>query len=115
MAQAYLSDVSNYKVDPPAAVIDAFRDVQAARADQERLRNEAEAYSNRIIPAARGEAAQLMEAAEAYKNSVIAEPKVKHQDLTQFMKNIEKHQKLLEGGCTLKQSNVCMAEWIRSL
>ena len=61
------------KVDPPAAVIDAFRDVQAARADQERLRNEAEAYSNRIIPAARGEAAQLMEAAEAYKNSVIAD------------------------------------------
>ena len=37
------------KVDTPAAVIDAFRDVQAARADQERLRNEAEAYSNRII------------------------------------------------------------------
>jgi membrane protease subunit HflK len=61
------------KVDPPAAVIDAFRDVQAARADQERLRNEAEAYSNRIIPAARGDAAQLMEAAEAYKNSVIAD------------------------------------------
>jgi len=61
------------KVDPPAAVIDAFRDVQAARADQERLRNEAEAYSNRIIPAARGEAAQLVEAAEAYKNSVIAD------------------------------------------
>lgn len=61
------------KVDPPAAVIDAFRDVQAARADQERLRNEAEAYSNRIIPAARGEAAQLIEAAEAYKNSVIAD------------------------------------------
>ena len=61
------------KVDPPEAVIDAFRDVQAARADQERFRNEAEAYTNRILPAARGEAAQMIEAAEAYKNSVIAD------------------------------------------
>ena len=34
------------RVDPPAQVIEAFRDVQAARADQERIRNEAEAYAN---------------------------------------------------------------------
>jgi membrane protease subunit HflK len=61
------------KVDPPAAVIDAFRDVQAARADQERLRNEAEAYTNRIIPAARGESAQLIQAAEAYRDTVVAD------------------------------------------
>ena len=61
------------KVDPPAAVIDAFRDVQAARADQERLRNEAEAYTNRIIPAARGQSAQLIQAAEAYRDTVVAD------------------------------------------
>ncbi len=41
----------------PEQVNDAFRDVQAARADQERMRNEAEAYANKIIPEARGKAA----------------------------------------------------------
>ena len=61
------------KVDPPTAVIDSFRDVQAARADQERLQNEAEAYANRVIPEARGDAARITEAAEAYRNAVIAD------------------------------------------
>ena len=41
------------RVDPPAAVIDAFNDVQRARADQQRARNEAEAYRNDILPRAR--------------------------------------------------------------
>jgi membrane protease subunit HflK len=68
-----ITQVQLQKVDPPAAVIDAFRDVQAARADQERLQNEAEAYANRVIPEARGESAQITEAAEAYRNSVIAD------------------------------------------
>ncbi|MBT4203775.1 FtsH protease activity modulator HflK [Hyphomicrobiales bacterium] len=63
------------KVDPPEAVIGAFRDVQAARADQERLQNEADAYTNRVIPAARGESARLIEGAEGYKNAVIADAK----------------------------------------
>jgi membrane protease subunit HflK len=61
------------KVDPPAEVIDAFRDVQAARADQERIRNEAQTYSNRIIPEARGQASQITEAANAYRDRTIAE------------------------------------------
>jgi membrane protease subunit HflK len=61
------------KVDPPAEVIDAFRDVQAARADQERIRNEAQTYSNRIIPEARGQASQITEAANAYRDRTVAE------------------------------------------
>ncbi|HEX4533702.1 MAG TPA: protease modulator HflK, partial [Rhizomicrobium sp.] len=61
------------KADPPAEVIDAYRDVQAARADQERLRNEAEAYANKIIPEARGNAAKIVQDAQAYKQQVIAE------------------------------------------
>jgi membrane protease subunit HflK len=61
------------KVDPPQQVIDAFRDVQAARADQERLRNEAETYRNRVVPEARGRAAQLVQSAEAYKDQTVAE------------------------------------------
>lgn len=60
------------KVDPPGPVIDAFRDVQRARADQERLRNEAEAYRNDIIPRARGEAEKYIQDAEAYKQEVVA-------------------------------------------
>ncbi len=60
------------KVDPPQQVVDSFRDVQRARADQERLRNEAEAYRNDIIPRARGEAEQIIQQAEAYKQEVVA-------------------------------------------
>ena len=58
------------KVDPPAEVVDAFNDVQRARADRERLRNEAEAYRNSIIPQARGEAERLLQEAEAYKEEI---------------------------------------------
>jgi modulator of FtsH protease HflK len=61
------------KSDPPGAVIDAFRDVQAARADQERMRNEAQAYANDVIPRARGEAEQIRLQAEGYKQEVVAD------------------------------------------
>lgn len=61
------------KVDPPQQVIDAFRDVQAARADQERLRNEAETYANRVVPESRGRAAQLTQSAEAFKDQTVNE------------------------------------------
>ncbi len=64
-------EVQLQKVDPPAQVIDAFNDVQRAKADQERLRNEAEAYRNDIIPRARGEAERLLQEAEAYKEEVV--------------------------------------------
>jgi len=59
------------RVDPPAAVIDAFDEVQRARQDKERLVNEANSYLNRIVPNARGEAAQLVQEATAYKEQVI--------------------------------------------
>ena len=61
------------KVDPPTKVIDAFRDVQAARADQERLQNEAAAYANRIVPEARGAAERILQAAQGYRDQTIAE------------------------------------------
>ncbi|MHA1559226.1 MAG: FtsH protease activity modulator HflK [Alphaproteobacteria bacterium] len=60
-------------VDPPPQVVDAFRDVQAAQADNERFQNEANAYANQVIPEARGQAAQITEAADAYRQQVIAE------------------------------------------
>ena len=67
-----ITQVQTQKADPPDQVIDAFRDVQAARADMERSKNEAEAYANDVIPRARGEAAKIMQAAEAYKQRVVA-------------------------------------------
>jgi len=60
------------KVDPPGPVIDAFRDVQRALADRERLRNEAEAYRNDVIPRARGDAARIKQEAEAYRQEITA-------------------------------------------
>ncbi len=66
-----IRQVELQSVDPPSAVIDAFRDVQAARADQERAINEAQAYQNQIVPVARGEAQRMLQEAEAYKEQVI--------------------------------------------
>jgi membrane protease subunit HflK len=66
-----VTQVQLQRVDPPSVVIDAFNDVQRARADQERTRNEAEAYANDIIPRARGEASHIAEESEAYKSQVI--------------------------------------------
>ncbi len=57
-----IDQVQLQKVDPPAEVIDAFRDVQAARADKERLQNEAFAYANKVVPEARGEAERILQA-----------------------------------------------------
>jgi len=67
-----ITQVQTQKSDPPDEVIDAFRDVQAARADMERSKNEAEAYQNDVIPRARGDAAKILQEAEAYKKKVIA-------------------------------------------
>jgi membrane protease subunit HflK len=68
-----IDSVRMQKADVPEEVKGAYRDVQAARADQERMRNEAEAYSNKIIPEARGNAAKIVQDAEGYRQRVIAE------------------------------------------
>jgi modulator of FtsH protease HflK len=70
-----ITQVQMQKVDPPAQVIDSFRDVQAARADGERAQNEAQTYANRVIPEARGRAAQVTQSAEAYREQTVAEAK----------------------------------------
>ncbi len=68
-----ITQVQLQKIDPPAKVISSFRDVQAARADQERLQNEARAYANRIVPEARGEAERILQAAQGYREQTVAE------------------------------------------
>ncbi|MBL6664857.1 MAG: FtsH protease activity modulator HflK [Rickettsiales bacterium] len=59
------------RVDPPSQVVDAFRDVQTAKADKEKEINEAEAYANDIVPRARGEASKMIEDSEAYASKVV--------------------------------------------
>ena len=68
-----VDQVQLLKVDPPTQVIDAFRDVQAARADQERLQNEAASYASRVVPEARGDAERIMQGARAYREQTVAE------------------------------------------
>ena len=70
-----ITQVQLQKVDPPSQVIDAFRDVQAARADLERAQNEAQTYANRVVPEARGRASQIIQNAEAYREQTVAEAK----------------------------------------
>ena len=59
------------KADPPAEVIDSFREVQAAEQERDRLQRQADAYANRVLAEARGEAAQNLEQAEGYRAQVV--------------------------------------------
>ena len=59
--------------DPPGAVIDAFREVQAAEQERDRLQRQADAYANRVLAEARGQAAQVIEVAEGYRARVVNE------------------------------------------
>lgn len=67
-----ITQVQLLNVSPPQPVVDAFNDVQRARADGERLRNEAEAYRNDILPRARGEAQKMIQEAEGYREQAIS-------------------------------------------
>ncbi|WP_366553909.1 FtsH protease activity modulator HflK [Aquibaculum sediminis] len=68
-----ITQVQLQQVQPPAQVIDAFNDVQRSLQDRDRLRNEAEAYRNDILPRARGEAQQIIQDANAYRERIINE------------------------------------------
>jgi membrane protease subunit HflK len=85
-----VTEVQMQKVDPPQQVIEAFRDVQAARADQERIQNEAQAYANRVVPEARGESARILEAANAYRDQTVAEASGQAQ---RFVKILDEYSK----------------------
>ena len=85
-----VTSVQLTKADAPVQVIDAFNDVQRAKADKERLSNEAEAYRNDILPRARGEASQIISAAEAYKSRVVDAAKG---DTARFISVLEEYLK----------------------
>jgi membrane protease subunit HflK len=68
-----VTQVQLQKADPPQPVIDAFRDVQRARTDGERMRNDAQAYANDVVPRARGDAQIIVQQAEAFRQQSIAQ------------------------------------------
>jgi len=72
-AGVIVREVQLLAVDPPGDVIDAFNEVQRARQDKDRLKNEAEAYRNDVVPRARGEAARIIAEAEAYSAQVVSQ------------------------------------------
>ena len=63
--------VNFLRADPPREVIEAFKNVQSAEQERDRLQKEADAYSNRVVAGARGEAAQVLEQAEAYRAQTV--------------------------------------------
>lgn len=95
IVNTYQSGIVIFKVNiqsakPPEAVKDAFDDVTQAREDEERYKNEAEAYRNEVIPKARGAAARMREEAEAYKNEVIARAEGEAKRFEELLKEYKK-------------------------
>ena len=72
-AGLFVISVNMQDAQPPAQVQEAFNDAVKAREDEERLKNEAQAYANDILPKARGDADAMREQAEGYKQRVIAQ------------------------------------------
>jgi membrane protease subunit HflK len=87
-----ITQVQLQKVDPPSAVIEAFRDVQRAAADRDRQRNEAEAYRNDIIPRARGEAERMVQEAQGFRDSQEARARGEAQRFIQVLQAYEQAQ-----------------------
>ncbi len=95
----YQTGLTIFKVNiqsakPPEAVKDAFDDVTQAREDEERFKNEAEAYRNEVIPKARGAAARMREEADAYQNEVVARAEGEAVRFKQLLKEYKKAPKI---------------------
>jgi modulator of FtsH protease HflK len=84
-----ITQVQLQKVDPPAAVIESFRDVQRANTDAERMRNEAESYRNDIVPRARGDAARIVAEGQGAKASTVAQANGETQRFNNVLKAYE--------------------------
>lgn len=89
-AGVQVNQVQLLKAEPPPAVIDAYRDVQTSKADKEREINQAQSYSNDILPKARGRGAKLLEESEGYKREMISKAEG---DTKRFNAVLEQYQK----------------------
>jgi membrane protease subunit HflK len=85
-----LTNVNLQDAQPPEEVQDAFADAIKAREDEQRLKNEAEAYANEVIPKARGQAARRLQEAAAYRDQVIARAEGEASRFEQLLKEYQK-------------------------
>ncbi len=85
-----ISQVTLQNIQPPEQVQAAFDDAVKAGQDRERLKNEAEAYFNDVVPRARGLASRLQAEAEGYKLSVIANAEGEASRFTQILAEYQK-------------------------
>ncbi len=85
-----ITSVNMQDAQPPEEVQDAFNDAIKAREDEQRLKNEAEAYSNDVLPKARGKAARMLEEASAYKGKVVAQAEGEASRFTQLLAEYKK-------------------------
>jgi len=85
-----VTSVNLQDAQPPEQVQSSFEDAIKAREDQQRLINEAEAYSNDVVPKARGAAARKMQEAEGYKEQVIAQAEGESNRFTKLLAEYSK-------------------------
>jgi len=85
-----VSNVNLVDAQPPDEVQNAFEDAIKAREDEQRLKNEAEAYANEVVPKARGAAARLLEESEAYKQKTVAHAEGESSRFLQLLTEYEK-------------------------
>ncbi len=85
-----ITSVNLQDAQPPEQVQNAFADAIKAREDEQRLINEAQAYSNDVVPKARGAAARKMQEAEGYKEQVIAQAQGEASRFTQLLTEYNK-------------------------
>lgn len=85
-----ISSVNLVDAQPPEEVQDAFEDAIRSREDEQRLKNEAEAHANEVVPKARGVSARLMQEAEAYKQRVVARATGEASRFSQMLTEYEK-------------------------
>ena len=85
-----VTNVNLRDAQPPEEVQASFEDAIKAREDEQRLKNEAEAYANEVVPKARGEAARILEESVAYRDQVIAAAEGEASRFTQVLAEYEK-------------------------
>lgn len=85
-----VSSVNLVDAQPPDEVQNAFEDAIKAREDEQRLKNEAEAYANEVVPKARGAAARLLEESEAYRQKAVAKAEGESSRFQQLLTEYEK-------------------------
>ncbi len=85
-----ITSVNLQDAQPPEQVQNAFEDAIKAREDQQRFINEAEAYSNDVVPKARGAAARKIQEAQGYKEQVIAQAQGETSRFSQLLTEYKK-------------------------